>query len=142
SGKFDTNDLVLTLGAFTYNILRWIGLAGLTGKASPVRHPAKRRRIRTVDAGVDVSRRPADQKCPPVRAAFLVPLPGVPSIRLGLPPARGWVAAERHPFAASTGVAEMLAPEVRSSSLKVVALGRIPPRCPSSRRRRRLVLDR
>ncbi len=48
SGKFDTNDLVLTLGAFTYNILRWIGLMGLTGELSPVRHPAKRRRIRTV----------------------------------------------------------------------------------------------
>lgn len=48
SGKFDTNDLVLTLGAFTYNILRWIGLRGLTGEMSPVRHPAKRRRIRTV----------------------------------------------------------------------------------------------
>ena len=48
SGKFDTNDLVLTLGALTYNILRWIGLMGLTGELSPVRHPAKRRRIRTV----------------------------------------------------------------------------------------------
>jgi hypothetical protein len=48
SGKFDTNDLVLTLGALTYNILRYIGLKGLTGKLSPVRHPAKRRRIRTV----------------------------------------------------------------------------------------------
>jgi hypothetical protein len=40
--------LVLTLGALTYNILRWIGLMGLTGELSPVRHPAKRRRIRTV----------------------------------------------------------------------------------------------
>ena len=48
SGKFDTNDLVLTLGALSYNILRWIGLKGLTGKDSPVRHAAKRRRIRTV----------------------------------------------------------------------------------------------
>jgi len=48
SGKFDTNDLVLTLGAFAYNILRWIGLMGLTGKLSPVRHPAKRKRIRAV----------------------------------------------------------------------------------------------
>lgn len=48
SGKFDTNDLVLTLGALTYNILRWIGLMGLTGDLTPMRHPAKRRRIRTV----------------------------------------------------------------------------------------------
>ena len=48
SGKFDTNDLILTLGALSYNILRWIGLMGLTGDLSPVRHPAKRRRIRTV----------------------------------------------------------------------------------------------
>lgn len=48
SGKFDTNDLILTLGALSYNILRWIGLMGLTGDISPVRHPAKRRRIRTV----------------------------------------------------------------------------------------------
>ncbi len=48
SGKFDTNDLILTLGALSYNILRWIGLMGLTGELSPVRHPAKRRRIRTV----------------------------------------------------------------------------------------------
>ena len=43
SGKFDTNDLVLT-----YNILRCIGLMGLTGPRSPIRHPAKRRRLRTV----------------------------------------------------------------------------------------------
>ena len=48
SGKFNTNDLVLTLGAFAYNILRWMGLMGLTGDLSPIRHPAKRRRIRTV----------------------------------------------------------------------------------------------
>jgi hypothetical protein len=39
---------VLTLGAFTYNILRWIGIKGLTGALSPVRHAAQRRRIRTV----------------------------------------------------------------------------------------------
>ena len=48
SGKFDTNDLILTLGALSYNIMRWIGLMGLTGELSPIRHPAKRRRIRTV----------------------------------------------------------------------------------------------
>jgi len=31
-----------------YNILRFIGQLGLTGEKSPVRHPAKRRRIKTV----------------------------------------------------------------------------------------------
>ena len=56
SGKFATNALVLgcssarVLGcsALAYNILRWIGQSGLIGPLSPVRHPAKRRRIRTV----------------------------------------------------------------------------------------------
>lgn len=48
SGKFDTNDLVLSVAALAYNILRWIGLRGLLGEHSPVRHPAKRRRLRTV----------------------------------------------------------------------------------------------
>ena len=31
-----------------YNILRWIGQNGLIGPQAPLRHPAKRRRIRTV----------------------------------------------------------------------------------------------
>ncbi|MDD4913431.1 MAG: IS1380 family transposase [Methylococcales bacterium] len=48
SGKFATNDLIMTLSAYSYNILRWIGLIGLLGDISPVRHPAKRRRIKTV----------------------------------------------------------------------------------------------
>ena len=43
SGKFDTNDLVLAFGVFAYNILRFIGLIGLTGEVAPLRHPAKRR---------------------------------------------------------------------------------------------------
>jgi len=38
----------MTLSAYSYNILRWIGLIGLVGNISPVRHPAKRRRIKTV----------------------------------------------------------------------------------------------
>jgi tetrahydromethanopterin S-methyltransferase subunit F len=33
---------------FAYNCLRLIGQFGLTGDISPVRHPANRRRIRTV----------------------------------------------------------------------------------------------
>lgn len=48
SGKFDTNYLVCQLAALTMNILRLIGQDGLTGKDAPVRHPAKRRRIKTV----------------------------------------------------------------------------------------------
>ena len=48
SGKFDCNDLVLHLGMLAYNCLRLVGQIGLLGKLSPVRHPAKRRRIRTV----------------------------------------------------------------------------------------------
>lgn len=48
SGKFKTNDLILSLAVFTYNLLKWIGLTGLMDEHSPVRHKAKRRRIRTV----------------------------------------------------------------------------------------------
>lgn len=48
SGKFSTNALVLGCAALAYNILRWIGQNGLIGPLSPIRHPAKRRRIRTV----------------------------------------------------------------------------------------------
>ena len=48
SGKFATNALVIALGAFAYNILRAIGQMGLLGQFAPIRHPAKRRRIRTV----------------------------------------------------------------------------------------------
>ena len=48
SGKFATNALVMALGAFAYNILRFIGQLGLLGDKSPVRHPGKRRRIKTV----------------------------------------------------------------------------------------------
>ena len=48
SGKFDTNDAVVHLAAFAYNCLRLIGQLGLAGELSPIRHPAKRRRIKTV----------------------------------------------------------------------------------------------
>lgn len=48
SGKFATNALVMAMGVFAYNILRLIGQMGLLGEYSPVRHPAKRRRLRTV----------------------------------------------------------------------------------------------
>lgn len=48
SGKFATNALVMALAVFAYNILRFIGQLGLLGDNSPVRHVAKRRRIKTV----------------------------------------------------------------------------------------------
>ena len=48
SGKFDTNDGLLHLAAFAYNCLRLLGQLGLTGEIAPIRHPAKRRRIKTV----------------------------------------------------------------------------------------------
>lgn len=48
SGKFATNSLILSLGGLAYNILRSIGQLGLLGERTPVRHPAKRRRIKTV----------------------------------------------------------------------------------------------
>ena len=48
SGKFDTNALVCALAALAMNILRLLGQAGLHGPDAPVRHAAKRRRIKTV----------------------------------------------------------------------------------------------
>lgn len=48
SGKFATNALIMTLGVFSYNILRIIGQFGLLDKNASIRHPAKRRRIKTV----------------------------------------------------------------------------------------------
>ncbi len=48
SGKFDTNYLVCALAAVAMNILRLIGQGALLGKDAPVRHTAKRRRIKTV----------------------------------------------------------------------------------------------
>ena len=48
SGKFATNTLIMTLGAFAYNILRFIGQTGLIAPLGPMRHSAKRRRLRTV----------------------------------------------------------------------------------------------
>jgi hypothetical protein len=48
SGKFDTNYLVCQLAGLAMNILRLIGQRGLLGDDGPVRHPAKRRRLKTV----------------------------------------------------------------------------------------------
>lgn len=48
SGKFATNDLVMACAVMAYNILRRIGLVGLLRDDAPIRHEAKRRRLRTV----------------------------------------------------------------------------------------------
>lgn len=48
SGKFATNALIMSCAALAYNILRFIGQLGLLGDKTPVRHTAKRRRIKTV----------------------------------------------------------------------------------------------
>jgi hypothetical protein len=48
SGKFDTNYLVCQLAALAMDILRLMGQRGLLGQDAPVRHAAKRRRIKTV----------------------------------------------------------------------------------------------
>ena len=48
SGKFDTNYLVCELASLAMNILRLMGQVGLHGSDAPVRHSAKRRRIKTV----------------------------------------------------------------------------------------------
>jgi len=45
---FQTNDLVMTLAAVAYNTLRLIGQNAMLGTDAPVRHPAKRRRLRTL----------------------------------------------------------------------------------------------
>ena len=48
SGKFDTNDAILRLRVLAYDCLRLIGQLWLTGEIAPIRHPAKRRRLKTV----------------------------------------------------------------------------------------------
>ena len=48
SGKFDTNYLVWELAALAMNILRLMGQNALLGPEAPVRHKAKRRRLKTV----------------------------------------------------------------------------------------------
>ncbi len=48
SGKFETNTLVCHLATLALNILRLMGQRGLLGPDGPVRHSAKRRRIKTV----------------------------------------------------------------------------------------------
>ncbi|MCG5549280.1 IS1380 family transposase [Halorhodospira halochloris] len=48
SRRFRTNEAVLALAAVAYNLLRLIGQNALIGDDAPMRHPAKRRRLRTV----------------------------------------------------------------------------------------------
>ena len=46
--NFEVNSLIMACAALAYNILRFIGQLGLLGEQTPVRHPAKRRRLKTV----------------------------------------------------------------------------------------------
>lgn len=48
SGKFATNDLILSLAGLAYKVLRLMGIEALLNEDAPVRHPAKRRRLKTV----------------------------------------------------------------------------------------------
>jgi len=48
AADFAVNSLIMTCGTMAYNILRYIGQMGLVGPQAPVRHPAKRRRLKTV----------------------------------------------------------------------------------------------
>lgn len=48
SSKFDTNDAIVHLASLAYNRLRLLGQLGLTGGIAPLRHPAKRRRLKIV----------------------------------------------------------------------------------------------
>ena len=48
SGKFSTNYLACQFAALAMDILRLMGQRGLLGPDAPVRHSAKRRRIKTV----------------------------------------------------------------------------------------------
>jgi len=48
SGKFDTNFVICAMAAVAMNILCLIGQNALIGKDAPVRHKAKRRRMKTV----------------------------------------------------------------------------------------------
>lgn len=48
SGKFSTNDLILHLGCFTYNLLRIIGQESLKSDDAPVKKKVFRRRVKTV----------------------------------------------------------------------------------------------
>jgi hypothetical protein len=48
SGKFDTNELILFLGCFTYNLLRIIGQETLKSNDAPLKKKVFRRRVKTV----------------------------------------------------------------------------------------------
>jgi len=52
SGYFDTNDLVLHLGVFSYNVLRLVGQQSLKRDDLPLRKKGQRRRVRTIIANL------------------------------------------------------------------------------------------
>jgi hypothetical protein len=48
SGKFKTNDLILHLGVFAYNILRLIGQSSIKDQNAPIQKKVHRRRLKSV----------------------------------------------------------------------------------------------
>ena len=48
SGNFETNDLILHLGLFSYNVLRLVGQESLKRDDLPLRKKGQRRRVRTI----------------------------------------------------------------------------------------------
>lgn len=48
SGNFGTNDLILHLGLFSYNVLRLVGQESLKRDDLPLRKKGQRRRVRTI----------------------------------------------------------------------------------------------
>jgi len=48
SGKFSTNDLILHLGVFAYNLLRMIGQESIKTDDSPIKRKVTRRRLKTI----------------------------------------------------------------------------------------------
>lgn len=81
SGKFATNDLVLTLAALAYNVLRLMGQSALLCPDAPVRHAAKRRRLEDGDTGIDLRERQGGRARTQQDSEFWSPLPSVCGVR-------------------------------------------------------------
>jgi transposase, IS4 family len=88
SGRFDTNALVCRLAALAMNILPLMGQRGLLGPDTPVRHQAKRRRIKTVMQELILPRGPVDRAWPvdAARAECQRPRRGGPVSAIQPPP--------------------------------------------------------
>ena len=115
SGKFSTTDLVIAASVLSCNVLRYICLAGLLRDDSPVRQPAKRRRLRTVTQELlsQAARVVESGRC--LGVEILPRLPGIFELRGGLRQARRRL---------KTPAARL--PDVVLSGRKVRSLGEFP----------------